>query len=181
VPIQADLAARIVRDRRYSARLESAAAGAGAEFDMDSATRVDGAGTAGGADDPQYAYAPGRRSPVSGCARNPAQLATDLQASVAMGDVNRIAESYHFAGMSTAAGEQVLDRLQRYAGRPVAQSHYYGASIGLAMPADAGLGASADAEAPGMVQLVLGGDDGAATAVDFDVEHYAGCYFVTFA
>jgi hypothetical protein len=185
VPIDAELVARIVRDRRYSARLEAAAAGADPGFDMDSATLVDGATAAQAlalADGTRYASAtPGRRSPASGCARNPSQLATDLQASVAMGDVNRIAESYHFAGMSTAAGERVLDRLQHYAGRPVAGSHYYGASIDPAPVAGIDGDIAGAVDAPGVVQLVLGGGDGAATAVDFDVEHYAGCYFVSFA
>lgn len=192
VPIDAELVARIVRDRRYSARLEAAAAGAGADFDMDSATLVQGAFDAdGNGGDAQHAGgAPGRRSPAAGCARNPSQLATDLQASVAMGDVNRIAESYHFAGMSTAAGERVLDRLQRYAGRPVAASRYYGTGIGAGSfaqgPSLAGMsigdGGDAGAEAaPGMVQLVLAGGDGAATAVDFHVQRYEGCYFVSFA
>jgi hypothetical protein len=32
-----------------------------------------------------------------------------------------------------------------------------------------------------MVQLVVGGQEGGASAVDFDVERYAGCYFVSFA
>lgn len=181
VPIDADLVVRIARDRASSARLEASAAGAEAGFDMDSAKLVD-ASLAGAATPvaaiPQDPAAPGRRSPASGCARNPAQLATDLHASVALGDVNRIAESYHFAGMSTAAGERVLDRLQRYAGKPVVESHYYAASLGPAFDGDAVAGD----EAPGIVQLVLGGQDGtSAAAVDFDVERYAGCYFVSFA
>jgi hypothetical protein len=32
-----------------------------------------------------------------------------------------------------------------------------------------------------VVQRVLAGAPAPATAVDFDVEHYAGCYFVSFA
>ncbi|MGN6112585.1 MAG: hypothetical protein ACTHOC_06205 [Luteimonas sp.] len=180
VPIDAELVARIVSDRRYSARLKADAAGADPQFDMDSATLVQGASGTDAGEQRYAAAAPGRRSPIAGCARNPAQLATDLQASVAMGDVNRIAESYHFAGMSTDDGERVLDRLQRYAGQPVAASHYYGASIGVASTVDGAI-AFAGNDAPGMVQLVLGGEDGAATAVDFDVERYQGCYFVSFA
>jgi hypothetical protein len=168
VPIDAQLVTRIVRDQARQARLQAMAAGAQPDFDMGSATHIDDAYAAAPA-------TPGRRSPASGCARTPAQLANDLQASVALGDVNRIAESYHFAGMSTAAGERVLDRLQRYAGRSVVDSNYYAASMGPALD-DTGAG-----DAPGVVQLVLGGQEGGAAAVDFDVERYAGCYFVSFA
>jgi hypothetical protein len=179
VPIDADLVVRITRDR---ARADLAATAAGAEpgFDMDSAMLVgtaDRGGTSDGkpSDALQDLAAPGRRSPATGCARNPAQLATDLHASIALGDVNRIAESYHFAGMSTDAGERVLDRLQRYAGRPVVDSHYYAASIGPAAMGDTAGGSQ------GMVQLVLAGRDGAGTSVEFEVERYADCYFVSFA
>lgn len=182
VPIDADLIVRIARDRAHRARLEASAAGAEAGFDMDSARLVDTTAVDTGMTDGamQVPATPGRRSPAAGCARNPAQLATDLHASIALGDVNRIAESYHFAGMSTAAGERVLDRLQDYAGKPVVESHYYAASIGPAPEGDVAAGGSE--AAPGVVQLVLGGRDGAtAAAVDFDVERYAGCYFVSFA
>jgi hypothetical protein len=174
VPIDADLVVRIARDRAYEARLQAAAAGADAAFDMDSATMVQGglAATDAGAG---AAAPPGRRSPTSGCARSPSQLANDLHASVALGDVNRIAESYHFAGMSTAAGERVLDRLQHYAGRPVVDTRYYGTTLAMA-GTDAGEGATT-----GMVQLVLAEDGSVADAVDFEVERYAGCYFVSFA
>lgn len=182
VPIDADLVVRIARDRAHAARLEAGAVGADPGFDMDSAMLADAmaSSTVGMPQGEIQQAAPGRRSPASGCARDPAQLANDLHASVALGDVNRIAESYHFAGMSTDAGERVLDRLQHYAGRPVVDSHYYAASLGPAAFAD---GDGADAgDAPGVVQLVLAGDDGAtAAAVDFEVERYAGCYFVSFA
>lgn len=175
VPIDAQLVTRIVRDEARQARLQAAAAGAQPDFDMGSATRIDDAYAAAPA-------APGRRSPASGCARTPAQLATDLHASMALGDVNRVAESYHFAGMSSAAGERVLDRLQGLAGHPVVDSRYYGASIGEASHAMDGSGVATSADdAPGMVQLVLGSAEGGDASVEFDVHHYAGCYFVSFA
>lgn len=135
--------------------------------------------------------APGRMSPVvarrdpsSGCARTPTQLSMDLRASLAMGDVNRVAESYHWVGMSSREGEHTLDRLQALTGKPVVDSHYFDAQLGMAAldGADAGVLAS---NAPdiggdaGMLQVVLG-DDGSRSAIDFDVHRYAGCYFVTF-
>lgn len=178
VPLDAELVSRIVRDRAREARLQAAAAGAGEDFDMASATlaSADGLAAAGA----PAGMAPGRRSAAAGCARSPGQLANDLRASVALGDVNRIAESYHFAGMSTAGGERVLDRLQRYAGQAVVDSRYYPASL-----AGAGWGTSdggAAAGAPGMMQLVVASAGGeAGSAVTFDVHRYEGCYFVSFA
>lgn len=126
-----------------------------------------------------------RRDPSRGCARTTTQLAMDLRASLALGDVNRVAESYHWVGMSSDEGERTLDRLQALTGRPVLDSHYFDARIGAATldGMDAGaLASNADIGGDaGMLQLVLGGaSDAAPSAVDFDVHHYAGCYFVTF-
>ena len=176
VPMDPELAARIAADRAYAAESGSDTNGAPAGFDADSAILLQPVA--------------GRRSPASGCARNPAQLANDLETSVALGDVNRIAESYHFAGMSTAAGERVLDRLARYAGRVVVDSQYFsggmaGATSGMGDTLDGGIAGTQawQASGPAMVRLVFAGDDGAAatSSLDLDVERYAGCYFVSFA
>jgi hypothetical protein len=124
----------------------------------------------------------GRRSPADGCARTPTQLAMDLRASLALGDVNRVAESYHWAGMGNEEGQRTMDRLQRLVGHPVLDSRYFDASYGMGdamMFASAG-NPPADAGG-GQLQLLLGDDDGrGADTVDFDVHHYAGCYFVSF-
>lgn len=118
-----------------------------------------------------------RRNPARGCARSPTQLAMDLGASLAGGDVNRIAENYHWTGLSTRTGGRVMDRLQHLTGKRVLDSHYFDAQIGFA---DAGTGDSSmrggDA---GMLQVVLS-DEGSRSAIDFDVHRYAGCYFVSF-
>ncbi|HET7127256.1 MAG TPA: hypothetical protein VFI26_09235 [Lysobacter sp.] len=123
-----------------------------------------------------------RRSVAAGCARTPAQLQVDLRASIALGDVNRVAESYHWVGLSTREGERVLDRLQRMAREPVADAHYFNASISSSpLGADAVEIASAGAGPgpAGMLQLQLGRGAGV-SVVDLDVERYAGCYFVKF-
>jgi len=123
-----------------------------------------------------------RRSASSGCARTPTQLAMDLRGSLALGDVNRVAESYHWVGMSSRQGERTLDRLQHLIGKPVLDSHYFDAQIGMASDADGVMLASNDDSIggdAGMLQLVLGGDE-SRSAIDFDVHRYAGCYFVTF-
>jgi hypothetical protein len=128
-----------------------------------------------------------RRSARSGCARTPTQLAMDLRGSLALGDVNRVAESYHWVGMSSRQGERTLDRLQGLTGSMVIDSHYFDAQIRMspslsAMP-DAAMLAASDASGiggeAGMLQLVLD-DDATRSVIDFDVHKYAGCYFVTF-
>ncbi|WP_166206720.1 hypothetical protein [Cognatiluteimonas telluris] len=122
-----------------------------------------------------------RRDPSLGCAHTPTQLAMDLRAAMALADVNRVAESYHWVGMSSRQGERTLDRLQALTGRPVLDSHYFDAQIGPALTADASTVASLDdgiGGDAGILQVLLGGD--APTAIDFDVHRYAGCYFVTF-
>lgn len=131
---------------------------------------------------------PARRSSASGCARTPTQLAMDLRGSLALGDVNRVAESYHWVGMSSKQGERTLDRLQDLIGKPVIDSHYFDAQISMApalsdMP-DAGASliasnATSIGGGAGVLQLVLG-DDAARSVVDLDVHKYAGCYFVKF-
>lgn len=122
-----------------------------------------------------------RRDPSAGCARTTTQLAMDLRASLAMGDVNRVAESYHWVGMSSREGAHTIDRLQALTGKPVIDSHYFDAQIQMASLDGAGIdpGASAMGGGAGMLQLVLE-DDGSPSAIDFDVHRYAGCYFVTF-
>src|SRR5690606_20946455 len=101
----------------------------------------------------------GRRSPAGGCARSRAQLATDLYGALALGDVNRVAESYHFAGMSSAAGRATMNRLQGLLGHEVIDSQALGAHN---------------------LQLLLADAGGGASTIDFDVHRYAGCYFVSF-
>ena len=101
----------------------------------------------------------GRRSPAGGCARSRSQLATDLYGALALGDVNRVAESYHFAGMSSSAGRETMNRLQALMGHEVIDSQSY---------------------SPDRLQLLLADAGGGASAIDFDVHRYAGCYFVSF-
>ena len=123
-----------------------------------------------------------RRSASRGCARTPTQLAMDLRGSLALGDVNRVAESYHWVGMSSRQGERTLDRLQRLIGKPVLDSHYFDAQIGASVDGSTLLASNDNSIGgdAGMLQLVLGGGDTARSAIDFDVHRYAGCYFVTF-
>lgn len=125
-----------------------------------------------------------RRSPGSGCARTPTQLAMDLRGSLALGDVNRVAESYYWVGLSNRQGQRILDRLQGLIGKPVVDSRYFDARIS-SSPFGADAGASWVATSngiggsAGILQVMLG--NGASTSIiDFDVERYADCYFVKF-
>jgi hypothetical protein len=165
LPIPAELLTRIARDEARNAG-----------YTVDAAVR----GSATG-------LPISRRSASSGCARTPTQLAMDLRGSLALGDVNRVAESYHWVGMSSRQGERTLDRLQALTGSMVIDSHYFDAQIRMSPPLsampDAAMLATSDATGiggeAGMLQLVLD-DDAARSVIDFDVHRYAGCYFVTF-
>ena len=170
-PMSGELLTRIAHEEAMSARA------GGLEGTVDAAIPLD-TGTLARASS-------GRRSPASGCARTPTQLQMDLRGALLLGDVNRVAESYHWVGMSSKAGERTLDRLQHLVGREVVDSRYFDAQIGFA-----GAGGYADASTllsdasggdgdAGVLQLVLG-DDGTRSMVDFDVHKYAGCYFVSF-
>lgn len=118
-----------------------------------------------------------RRSIASGCARTATQLTMDLQSSWALGDVNRLAESYHWVGIGNKRGQQIMKQLDRLASRKLIQANYFDASIGSG-PMQL---ASADGRggAAGILQLTLS-HGGAQNVQDFDVERYRGCYFVRF-
>ncbi|OHE83834.1 MAG: hypothetical protein A2190_11805 [Lysobacterales bacterium RIFOXYA1_FULL_69_10] len=121
----------------------------------------------------------GRRSAASGCARSATQLSMDLQGALALADVNRVAESYHWTGMSNAQGQATMERLDRLTTQPLVHAQYFNAQIG-------GFDSFADASAPlsssgaaGIMQLSFGHGT-ARTIVDFDVHRHQGCYFVRF-
>jgi len=120
-----------------------------------------------------------RRSAASGCARSTTQLSMDLQGAWALGDVNRIAESYPWVGLGTSQARSIMQRLDRLAGQPLWQTHYFDARIGGGMMQFADASGSASNGNVGVMQLVLG--DGASRQVqDFEVRRYQGCYFVQF-
>ncbi|WP_119718884.1 hypothetical protein [Cognatilysobacter tabacisoli] len=123
------------------------------------------------------AVAPARRSAHAGCARTPTQLSMDLQGALALGDVNRVAESYHWVGMGHRQAQQVLARLDDLTRRPVVHAQYFNAQIGGAL---AMADASSSAPAAGGMLQVMFGEGSARRVVDFDVQRYAGCYFVRF-
>lgn len=119
-----------------------------------------------------------RRSATSGCARSPAQLTMDLQGAFALRDVNRLAESYHWAGMSQRVGQATMKRLERLADQPLAEARFFDATIGgLASYADASQAADAPLSAGGVMQLSFGAG-GVRQVVDFEVQRYQGCYFI---
>ncbi|GAB3748159.1 hypothetical protein [Lysobacter olei] len=123
--------------------------------------------------------APGRRSPTAGCARSATQLAMDLRGAFALGDINRIAESFQWAGMSHREGQMGMERIDRLNDAPLVDARYLDATIGLAglQMADAST-AMANANA-GVMQLWFG-EGGTQRIVDLDVKRYQGCYFVAF-
>lgn len=126
------------------------------------------------------APAPGRRSVADGCARTPTQLAMDLRGAFALGDVNRIAESYDWAGMSHRTAMGVMDRLAMLGRRQLVDTQYFDATIStLATYADASASGTGDGAA-GVLQAMFSDDGRVAAITDFEVRRQAGCYFVRF-
>lgn len=123
--------------------------------------------------------APGRRSPAAGCARSATQLAMDLRGAFALGDINRIAESFQWAGMTHRQGQAGMERIDRLNDASLVDARYLDATIGPAglqlADATANVG---DANA-GIMQLWFG-EGGAQRIVDLEVKRYHGCYFVAF-
>ena len=129
------------------------------------------------ADAPPVNAIVGRRSILDGCARTAAQLSMDLQGSLVLRDVNRLAESYHWVGQSHQQAQRLMLRLERLAAKPLLDAHFFDAQIGPGgmQLADAGSGN----RGASVMQLTFG-PDSSPQVVDFEVLRYAGCYFVHF-
>lgn len=161
-PIEADLANRIVSERRAEVRASALREGR----DPAQAIAAIEAGSALASTTPGQ-----RRSAAAGCTRTPQQLAMDLQASVALGDVNRVAESFDWAGMQVRQANQVMQQLEGMTERSITRAEYFDMAIG---------GSVASAAEAGVMQVAFQGDGG--TVIDdFDVRRDRGCYFLRFA
>lgn len=117
-----------------------------------------------------------RRSPTAGCARSPTQLSMDLRGSLAMGDVNRLAESYHWVGLTHTQSKPIMQKLDRLTHQPLESMHFFDAQIGTGGLQLASAGASN--AVTGIMQLSFGGE--LRQVMDFNVERYEGCYFIRF-
>ena len=165
LPLPADVLGRIATDQRRELKL--AALQSGLDADALSNPLAD-----------TSPVAPPRRPPARGCATTPEQLAMDLQGSVALGDVNRVAESFDWAGMGNEQAQRIMARLQQVAHRPVRGTEYFDASLGEGVPfADAG--SEATDGAAGLLQVTFDAGNGDAI-VDLDVRRDKGCYFLRY-
>lgn len=149
-PLPADVLNRIAREQRHEARLY------GTPEDALDATQ------------PGSSMAGTRREVAMGCAASPQQLASDLAASLALGDVNRVAESFDWSGMQNARAQRIMDQLDRMAGREaVLDAEFF----------EATLGASDQA---GLMQVTFA-SDGNTRVDDYEVSLDSGCYFLRYA
>lgn len=103
-----------------------------------------------------------RRPKGQGCATSPRELAVDLRASMAQGDVNRIAESFDWAGMRHRQAMQVMAQLRRLGRAALVDAEFFG---------------STPAAGDGTLQVVLE-EAGTQKVADFDVRRHRGCYFL---
>lgn len=121
----------------------------------------------------------GRRSLLAGCARTPTQLAMDIQGSMALGDVNRLAESWYWVGVTQKQAMPLMARLERLTHDRVASTQYYDARIGSGLELASAGDAYPDDGAAGILQVALAGHEGP-RSLELNVRRYAGCYFVRF-
>ena len=170
MPLAADVMHRIARDQQRAHTLAATRSG------IVTLSRSNGL-RSNGLSDAAPAAVP--RRPLSrGCATTPAQLAMDLRGSVALGDVNRVAESFDWAGMGHAQAQRSMARLQQLADRPVRRTEYFDAGIGDGMLfSDAG--SSASMGAASLLQVTFDAGNGHAI-VDFDVRRHNGCLFLRY-
>lgn len=171
IPMSGELMTRIVREQ---SRAEAEALAAPMGSAMDTAGFADAAtplASTGGA--------VGRRS-VGGCARTPTQLAMDLQGAFALGDINRIAESYHWVGISHKGGIRIMERLESLSRKHITDTQYFDAQISSGDSLMASSDASSFGGSGGVLQVAFGDDGRTMAMIDFDVERHAGCYFIRF-
>lgn len=107
------------------------------------------------------------RRKAQGCATTPRQLAGDLRASMAEGDVNRIAGNFDWAGVSHGRAMQMMSRIERLAGVSLVDAEYFGAMVA------GGPGAAGN----GTLQVVLH-EPGMQKVADFDVRRRGECYLL---
>ena len=155
-PLSGEVLNRIEREQRYEARLT---------------------GVEPSESPLQPMQASVRRLPQLGCAGSPQQLAADLAASVAMHDVNRVAESFDWAGMQNAQAQRVMAKLERLSRQVVTDAEYFDATIGgQVMYAEAGTAVDG---AAGLMQVTFDNGDGT-SVMDFNVQRDEGCYFLQY-
>lgn len=169
-PLPAEVLGRIAREQRRESRaIAQQRLLAGLDPMDEAAADLDGL---------LDAYAPARRPLASGCATTPQQLAMDLRGAVALGDVNRVAESFDWAGMDNAHAQRVMARLEQIARRPVRGAEYFDADIGSGTVfADAG-DATNDGTA-GVLQVTFDAGNGD-SVIDYDVRRHRGCYLLRY-
>lgn len=163
-PLPGELLNRIERELRHEAAVSG----------------VDPSGTLSKASEiPAISQVGAVGGPNRGCADSPQQLAMNLQAAVAMGDVNRVAETYHWNGMRNAPAQRVMLRLAQLTSRPMLSVEYFDATIGSLGSGFADAGASATDGDAGMLQARINAGSGP-QVVDFSVQRDEGCYFVRY-
>lgn len=95
---------------------------------------------------------------VAGCSHTPAQLAAVIRDALASKDVNQLATTYDWTGVSAHQAQPILQRLERMSDRPLIDGTYFDAN-------------------DGVVQLVQGATS-APTVSEFPVTRRAGCLFL---
>ncbi|UNK50845.1 hypothetical protein MNR01_07550 [Lysobacter sp. S4-A87] len=121
---------------------------------------------------------PLRRPAASGCARNVGQLSLDLLGAFAAGDVNRIAESFHWPGLQHQQAHLVMQRLQRLSRQSLVDASYWPGLASASSSASSNYTGGADHGGDGgAMQLIFSEPQ---QVLELGVQRYSGCYFVRF-
>jgi hypothetical protein len=153
-----------------------------AREDIDNVANGDGPLTPTEEQESAKAYLAARHG-GAGCARTPQQLQLLLRGAVSMGDVNRIASAYDWAGMGSAQAKHVLQKLESLGRSPVVSTQYFNATIGDAaiigslQPTMQVASLHSGSGNAGFLQLVQSGGN---QVTEFEVSKRMGCYFVSF-
>jgi hypothetical protein len=115
------------------------------------------------------------------CARTTEGLLRGLRAALAAGDVNQVAAFYHWPGITTVGSNDILDRLQAIAARPLVSAEL----VRERTPQDAdGFQTVASGQPPeaSAIELVQArsGADATPTRTVFALTEYMGCWWVHF-
>lgn len=113
-----------------------------------------------------------------GCARNVRELVREVSAAIDLGDVNRLAGVYHWAGMSGGSGNVVMDRLQALVGQPLL---HVGPVTRRRQPRAWSVlddGRRPRASAPSALQLEQLRPDGGHARTTFNLHEHFGCVWL---
>lgn len=126
-------------------------------------------------------------APPPACSRSPEQLQWAVRAALDARDVNELAKSYHWTGVSSAEAEALMTRLDRLARTPALDVQLVYAEAGTpasdGLPEEDGNPASESRpRAPAALKVVSYREDGGAgtASTAFRLQRHFGCWWIRY-